>query len=114
MTYAQVELGLKLALFFWFPVCSLIFFYLTYRSAKILIRNINSHKRRLHTFFYILPPILVFFIMLIPVFYFHHLSKQYRYCVDIVQFNHITTTENEFLQERCSDFDLTELIIENE
>jgi len=110
MTYGQVELGSKLALFLWLPFCLLIFFYLSYRSAKILKRNIDSNKKRLHTFFYILPAILIFLIMVIPIFYFQHLSKQYRYCVDIVQFNRITTTENEFLREECSDFDLTELI----
>lgn len=56
------------------------------------------------------PAILACTLFSLPSLYIGNQQKQYEYCKKVVTVNNIHDTTNEFLQERCSAFDLDELI----
>ncbi|WP_434777332.1 hypothetical protein [Neisseria sp. Ec49-e6-T10] len=118
MTHAQIELGFKLAIYGWLPFCFLVFIYLLYCVYKKIAQKrwileatlADKNKIALATLWYSLPAIVTLVIMVIPAIYFNHLVKQEDYCLTIIKVNKINTIENPFLQDRCSSFDLPELI----
>lgn len=112
MTHNQIQLYYTLSLTIWLPFSLLVLGYGTYLVMK-KIRNRDIARKRVSTslaFFYFLPSLILFIIMMIPLFYVMHLSKQENYCLDVVRFNKLTQPNNNFLQERCNNFDLNELI----
>lgn len=112
MTHYQIQLFYTLSLTIWLPFSLLVLGYCTYLGMKKIRQRslINKSVSISLAFFYSLPSLILFIIMMVPFFYVMNLSKQENYCLDIVQFNKLTQPNHSFLQERCSNFDLNELI----
>ncbi|XKM12726.1 hypothetical protein RCS94_06775 [Orbaceae bacterium ac157xtp] len=120
MTHNQLEWALDLMFFVWVPICFIIFIYLIFRIFKRIAQKPwfkqstlkDKNKITLYCLWYFLPVLATLIVLLIPVFYFNHLSKQEDYCLTVVRSNRITdpNTDNAFLHQRCGDFDLPELI----
>ncbi|OCG07032.1 hypothetical protein A9G13_08585 [Gilliamella sp. wkB178] len=112
MSYDMLQTLIGLALYLWFPLCTIFFIYLICRVRRKVLKRCNEKGGSVISmcFIYSLPSLFIYIIIIIPVFYINHLGSQYDVCMNIVRVNKITTVDNEFLQERCGTFDLPELI----
>lgn len=116
MTYDFVHLAFNISLFIWFPLTIGIMIFLLVKGYKKWSPKLNQIKVpsvngiAMWAFIKSIPTLLIFCVLQIPLFYFSHQTKQYNYCMDVVRINKMTDINNKMLQERCSQFDLEELM----
>ncbi|MEN3930723.1 hypothetical protein WJT86_06565 [Microvirga sp. W0021] len=121
MAYDQILFLHKLAIYGWLPAMTAIFVVMAIKVLKKLVarKSIKEatiytpgirHRIAFLTLIYMLPAIIIYVVLLIPAFYINHQAKQYDYCLQVVRVNKLKTTDSRILQQRCSSFDLNELI----
>ncbi|MGL4666548.1 MAG: hypothetical protein ACRCWR_01300 [Saezia sp.] len=116
MSHDFVLWAFRLSLWIWLPVATGIFIILIVRMYKMWLPKMQQGQSysvngiAMEAFVRIIPALLVYIVLVVPVFYFSHQTKQEDYCMEVVRVNKMTSPDNKLLQERCSQFDLEELI----
>lgn len=116
MSYDFVHIAFYICVFIWFPLMTIVLVFLMARILKKTkpkldkMTSFSVNGIAMMMFVKSIPALLIYIILLLPVFYFNHQTKQYDYCMQVVQVNRMTDPSNRMLQERCAQFDLYELI----
>lgn len=116
MSHSFITLAFNLCLFILLPLATLILIVLLIKVHKKTVHTLKEHNIlsingiAMTTFVKSIPLFILYIIMLIPLFYFNHQIKQENYCIQVIQINKLVDPQEKILQERCAQFNLTELI----